>query len=128
MSSMNTNPTSTTSTTSRPIHCLGTIDTGYGQASVYLTRYPRGGALAVYLESAEDGEPYATFSVNLAAYGGRLGPEEFFAKTYAENESLVGPLLASGWFEDTGRSFPCGFGQGCVWRLRNAQDVLGKLA
>jgi hypothetical protein len=110
--------------TIKPIS-LGTIETPYGLAEVKLTRYPKGGALAVFLE-CEDGEPLAVFSVNLGPYGVPTAPEEFCAKTYSENEPLVEPLLATGWFEQTGRTARSGFVTVPIWRLRDLA-VLGTL-
>lgn len=110
------------------LHTLGEIETEFGRTNVLVCRYPAGGALAVLLESAEDGESIATFSVNMRPYGHEVQDGDFIAKTYAENESLVAPMLASGWFEDTGRSVPCGFARAPVWRLRDAQTVLRALS
>jgi hypothetical protein len=102
-----------------PILRLGTVDTPYGRAEVKITRYPAGGALAVFLE-CEDGEPLATFSVNLGPYGVRTARDEFCAKTYSENAELVQPLIDSGWFEVTARTVASGFTQVPIWRLRDA--------
>jgi hypothetical protein len=102
------------------IHTLGTVETPYGRAEVKVTRYPAGGALAVFLE-CEDGEPLATFSVNLGPQGVQTAPDEFCAKTYSENADLVQPLLDSGWFEVTERSVASGFTQAPIWRLRDAK-------
>jgi hypothetical protein len=67
--------------------------------SVHAERYHHGGGLAVQL--MEDGEDYATLSVNVA--GVPLKDDEFVAKTYSENEGLLEGLLAAGVVERTGR-------------------------
>ncbi len=108
---------------SQKIHSLGVVQTPYGQAEVKVTRYPSGGALAVFLE-CDDGEPLATFSVNLGPYGVPTAPGEFCAKTYGENADLVQPLLASGWFEVTPRSANSGHVSVPIWRLRDAETTL----
>lgn len=107
-------------------HCLGAVETSYGQAQVKLTRYPKGGALAVLLES-DEGEPLATFSVNLRPYGVSTAPHEFCAKTYEENSDLVRPLLGSGWFEVTERCATAGYTTVPIWRLTNPEGVLAQL-
>lgn len=106
-------------------HSLGTVETPYGRADVKITRYPAGGALAVFLE-CEDGEPLAVFSTNLGPQGVPTAPDEFCAKTYNENAELVQPLLESGWFEPTGRRAVSGLVQVPIWRLRDP-DVLKRL-
>lgn len=111
---------------SQKVHCLGVIETPFGQAQVKVTRYPKGGALAVFLE-CEDGEPLATFSVNLKPYGVAIAADEFCAKTYEENNDLVRPLIASGWFEVTGRCASSGFVTVPIWRLVDAAKTLEHL-
>lgn len=108
---------------SQQFHSLGTVPTPYGKAEVKVTRYPQGGALAVFLES-DEGDPIATFSVNLGAYGVSTAPGEFCAKTYGENADLVQPLLATGWFEVTSRSASSGHVVVPIWRLVNAEKTL----
>ena len=49
----------------------------------------------------ENGEPFATASVNLP--GEALGPEEFAFKTYSENEGLFEELVRVGAIEFAGR-------------------------
>ncbi len=68
--------------------------------SVHADQYHHGGGLAVQLY--EDGEPYATVSVNIE--GLRLKEDEFVAKTYSENEGLLEGLLAAGVVEEVGFS------------------------
>ncbi|NJN00205.1 MAG: hypothetical protein HC793_00520 [Aquincola sp.] len=82
--------------------------------------------MAVFLEH-EFGEALATFSVNLRPYGVCTAPEEFCAKTYEENASLVQPLLDSGWFEVTDKSARSGFATVPIWRLREPEKLLASL-
>jgi hypothetical protein len=51
-----------------------------------------------------DGEPYSKLTINLPEESHHLLPGEFFAKTYSENAHWYKFALASGNFEDTGRS------------------------
>ena len=115
-----------TTTQAQKIQSLGFVQTPFGQAEVKITRYPAGGALAVFLEH-EFGEPLATFSVNLRPYGVTTAPEAFCAKTYAENADLVQPLLDSGWFEVTDKRAESGFVVAPIWRLREAEKLLPML-
>src|SRR5437763_1944588 len=68
--------------------------------SVVTDEYTHGGGLAVHLV-CEDGEPYATVSVNVE--GVRLAADEFVFKTYSENEGLIQAMLAAGAVAITGR-------------------------
>jgi len=58
------------------------------------------------LESDEDSfwlEPFVEVTTNLEGAEKFLGENEILVKTWSENESLIQPLLASGYFEDTGK-------------------------
>jgi hypothetical protein len=68
--------------------------------SVLTDHYLHGGRLAVQL-LCEDGEPFATVSVNVD--GVRLATDEFVFKTYSENEGLLEVMLAAGFVELTGQ-------------------------
>lgn len=101
------------------------VATTYGRAQVFFGRYPAGGAIAIWLVTADDcpPEPLATFSTNLLPYGARLSPDEFNVKTWAENEPLVGPLFATGIFERTGRSTSTGYVASPIWRITDARYI-----
>lgn len=68
--------------------------------SIACDRYRDNGRLAVFL--LENGEPFATLSVNLP--GEALAADEFAVKTYSENEGLYEALLAANAIEITGRT------------------------
>lgn len=87
---------------------IGRVETPWGVANVYTTRYPAGGAIAVHLAS-DRGEPLGVFSTNLGPYGATVGPDEFTAKVWLENEPLVEPMLRTGLFEPTKRAFAAGY-------------------
>lgn len=72
--------------------------------SVRTDRYVHGG-LAVELY-CEDGEPYATVSINVP--GVPLPADEFVFKTYSENEGLLEAMLAAGVVELAGRDTDLG--------------------
>ena len=68
-------------------------------------RYPNGN-LAIQL-NLDDGEPYATLSVNVE--GIKLADNEFVAKTYSENEGLVEQFVEKGHFIPVSRDAQVGF-------------------
>jgi hypothetical protein len=76
----------------------------------------RDGSLA-YVVQAEDGEPYTTLSVWFSE-SALLGPGQFYAKVWSENEELVKELLAQGLFEECGGWIESGFVHAPVWRLK----------
>jgi hypothetical protein len=106
-----------------PSQLIGQVATPFGEALIYVGRYPAGGAIAVQLVGVGTGEPLGVFSTNLVPYGARVGDSEFCAKVWSENEPLVEPMLSSGLFEDTGRIEPSGHVLAPVWRIRNPQNV-----
>ena len=85
------------------------MTTPFGEADIYVGRYPAGGAIAVQLVGVGTSGPLGVFSTNLVPYGARVVDTEFCAKVWSENEPLVEPMLASGLFEDTGRVEPSGY-------------------
>ncbi|HET9642588.1 MAG TPA: hypothetical protein VFP68_04350 [Burkholderiaceae bacterium] len=105
-----------------PSQFIGRVMTPFGEALIYVGRYPAGGAIAVQLR-ARNGEPLGVFSTNLVPYGGHVADTEFFAKVWSENESLAAPMLASGLFEETGRTLPSGYVRVPIWRIRNPEHV-----
>lgn len=103
------------------IRVIGKVTTDrYGPVAVLVGRYPAGHAPFVQLVSRR-GEPIATFSVNLVPYGAALADDEFTVKSWGGNEQFVAPMLAAGWFEDTGRRVPSGYVEAPVWRIRDAR-------
>ena len=106
-----------------PFQLIGRVTTPFGEALIYVGRYPAGGAIAVQLVGAGTGEPFGVFSTNLVPYGAQVGDMEFCAKVWSENEPLVAPMLSSGLFEDTGRTEASGYVAAPVWRIRNPQNA-----
>jgi len=93
------------------------VNTRYGEALVLYGRYGND-AVAVELVAADgSGERIAVLSVNLPEHAADLGPGEFFAKTWSENERVARCVLKAGLFEDTGRRVPTGFVEAQVWRI-----------
>lgn len=76
-----------------------------------------GGRRAIQLNDDETGEPYLTISVNVPH--AVIEDGEILVKTWSENESLRGPLLASGLFVDTGKRVPSNHAEAEVWTLAN---------
>lgn len=106
-----------------PSQVIGRVTTPFGEADIYVGRYPAGGAIAVQLVGVGTGEPLGVFSTNLVPYGARVADTEFCAKVWSENEPLVKPLLTCGLFEDTGRVEPSGYVLAPVWRIKNPEHV-----
>jgi len=102
---------------------IGSVQTPYGQASIHIGRYPKGGAIYVQLYTEDGDEPLATLSCNLVPYGAVLADDEFSVKSWSENEPLIDSMLATGLFEDTGRSTPTGFAVAPTWRIAKPQLV-----
>jgi hypothetical protein len=70
------------------------------------TRYASGNGLAIQL-TCEDGEPFATLSVNMP--GEPLGEDEFFLKDWSENEEVAAAVRELGVFEPLGRFASSGY-------------------
>jgi hypothetical protein len=94
---------------------LGTITCYNQKVFLYVTTYVDG-RLAI-VGTLEDGEPFATLTVNLPEEA--LEPGQFFAKTWSENEEFASICLASGLFTDTGVRAITGFVLAEVWALSN---------
>lgn len=106
-----------------PSQVIGRVTTPFGEADIYVGRYPAGGAIAVQLVGVDTGEPLGVFSTNLVPQGAKVDDTEFCAKVWSENEPLVEPMLACGLFEDTGRVEPTGYVLAPVWRIKNSEHV-----
>lgn len=87
---------------------LSFLTRSFGRAEVKTGRYQSNGALAVELVD-ENGESIAMLSANFPESAHLLGKNEFFAKTWSENEEIAEDALASGIFKDTGRKSSYGF-------------------
>ncbi len=94
---------------------LSFVTRSFGRATVAINNYRKGGGLAVGLID-EDNEPLAVLSVNIPESAHLLGKNEFFAKTWSENEELAEDALASGIFSATGRTSG-GLLNAGIWRL-----------
>ena len=75
----------------------------FGTAHIVTGTYRSEGRLAVEIVDAH-GESIATLSVNMPEHAHLLGKNEFFAKTWSENQEIAEEALASGHFLDTGRT------------------------
>ncbi len=75
----------------------------------YETRYPYGGAKAIFLIDARDGEPVATATVNVEGVSETLPESEVLIKDYSENEGMLDALVEAGLVEDTGRRVRTGY-------------------
>ena len=70
--------------------------TSFGEVVMVLYKYREGGALAIALVSAEDGEPIARLSTKLDA-SSRLPEGCFFMKDWSENYEVSVDVIQSGW-------------------------------
>ena len=95
---------------------MRTVKTAYGMASFRFGKYPRTSQPSVQL--VQSGEVLATLSLNMPEYSDQLGVDEFFAKTYGENEVLARACYASGHFHDTGRRIASGYVDIEIWRIK----------
>lgn len=97
---------------------MNTYMSRYGnQIQVVKTTYADGNT-AVLLVQAEDGEEFATLSVNLPRYAHQLRAGEFFAKTYSESAEIAQEALDAGVVRDTGARVETPLGPTPVWRCR----------
>lgn len=99
--------------------CIGQVEHEGQPLTIACAAFPNG-RLAVYLR---DGMAmYCRWAINVPTLD--IADDEFFAKTYDENEPLREPMLATGLFEDTGRRAVGGCFDLELWRL----TVAGRLA
>lgn len=63
-----------------------------------------------------NGEGIAMLSVNIPESSHLLGENEFFVKTWSENEEIAKDALASGIFRDTNRC-NSGFLRASIWAI-----------
>lgn len=73
----------------------------FGLLSIVKDTYADGN-LAILIVDSDYGMDVATLSVNLPQHAHCLRHDEFFAKTYSENEEIAQDALVSGLFQDTG--------------------------
>jgi hypothetical protein len=103
---------------------FGSVVCGENQLVFEAQAYVKGGdaPLRLQLYLMEDGQlvaPYGT--VTTCVPGERAEEDEVLVKTHFENEILRAPLLATGYFVDTGRRVPVGRGdQVEVWKITAA--------
>ena len=88
----------------------------YGKAKIVTNAYRKGGSLGVELVDT-NGETLAILSVNIPEFSHLLGDNEFFVKTWSENEEFAKDALASGLFRQTGR-WSKGYISAPVWALK----------
>jgi len=89
--------------------------TSFGVAHVKTAQYADGN-LAVLLED-EFGSPLSKLSVNMPDSAYLLNENQFFAKTYSENEELAQDALASGLFRQTNTVVKNGWVTCPVWEI-----------
>lgn len=87
----------------------------FGVARVKTAQYADGN-LAVLLED-EFGSPLSKLSVNMPDSAYLLNENQFFAKTYSENEELAQDALASGLFRQTNTVVKNGWVTCPVWEI-----------
>jgi hypothetical protein len=91
------------------------IKTRYGDMDVDITLYKTGGTAVIL---TQDGQRFATLSVNFPFPEVELEEGEFAVKTWSENEQVAADCLASGLFIDTGKRIKSGYVEASVWRFK----------
>lgn len=103
---------------------FGSVRVGEYHCAFEAQQYARGYdvQLALQLHVMEDGKPVEPFgSVTSCVPDAKLNGDEIIVKSYFENEILREPLLATGYFEDTGRRLPVAVSGALeIWRLTPA--------
>lgn len=89
--------------------------TSFGIVHVVRHNYINNGALAIELVDAEN-ESVVMLSVNLPEVAKELGPDEFFVKTWSENQEIAQDARRSGIFEITRRT-SSDFLRCPIWKL-----------
>jgi hypothetical protein len=89
--------------------------TSYGVAKVNKSNYADGN-LAICLTD-ESGMPLTKLSVNMPDNAHLLGKNQFFAKTYAENEEIAEDALNSGLFKQTSITVKSGWVACPIWEI-----------
>jgi hypothetical protein len=74
---------------------------------------------ALVIWDQQNREPWGKLSVNIPDVP--LEPGLYHVKTWGENEKLIGPLLETGAFIDTGLRVPCGFCDASIWKLKGGE-------
>lgn len=72
-------------------------------------------ALSIFVE--ETGEHMAVLTVNLPDLP--LEEDEFFVKTWSENQPIAIDAMATGLFVDTGKRVNTGYTEASVWKLND---------
>lgn len=68
--------------------------------------------------------PFAKLSVNIPQWNGLLeNKNQFFVKTWAENEPIVNQLRNSNLFINTGRKYKLNYSEVEVWELANMEKL-----
>lgn len=101
-----------------------TIEVAIGQTKykVILQRsFYKEGRIAI-IGVTEDGEPFATLTVNLPESNHFLKDDEVFIKTWSENEEFAKSALRSGYFLKTGGRVQTGFVSAPIWLLIREGD------
>lgn len=88
---------------------------GFGTAFVKTGEY-NDGNLAVLLVD-DFGQPLGKLSVNLPDNAHLLGKNQFFAKTYNENEIIAQDAIKSGIFKQTNTIVKTGFVECPIWEI-----------
>jgi hypothetical protein len=89
---------------------------GRWTARMLVAPYNSGEVAIEFIDVADD-ELIAALTVNSSGRA-HLGPGEILVKTWDEAEIVLGPAMASGYFEDTGRRVQFGGAEAAVWRIR----------
>jgi hypothetical protein len=104
----------------KPANLFGSVEVLGHTLAFNAAKYAHGNEapLALFLVVIENGEPVEPWcDLTKCVPGERVASDEVIVKMYDENEVLREPLLAAGYFEDTGMRTPAGFANLQIWRM-----------
>lgn len=87
----------------------------FGTAHIKTASYPDGN-FAVFLVD-DSGAPLTKLSVNIPESAHLLDENQFFAKTYSENEEIAQEALQSGFFVQTNTVVKNGWVTCPIWKI-----------
>lgn len=84
-------------------------------------KYRINGSLCIRLDEIGSNEPFGVLSVNLPELEEMLENEnQFFAKSWSENEQMANQLRDGDLFKYTGKSFPLNMVEVEIWEIKQA--------
>jgi len=79
------------------------------------SHYLQGDRITILIKN-DDGEPFATLTVNIPE--SVLAENEVIIKNWSENKAVARVAYATGVFEDTGRTVSTGHVSAPIWKIK----------